>query len=114
MKCIGPSLYQSKCDIVQFGLQEPETSFIYNESYKISKTNGKSYFYYEWDFYLIIFKLFCCIINIFSIRPSQNCPLKPYICIVRDKIECAIFGKKHDEIIIGTESGSIKVRRFYH
>lgn len=48
---IGPYLYQTKCDIIQLGLQEPATSFIYNESYKIAKTSGKSYFYYKYNCY---------------------------------------------------------------
>lgn len=53
-------------------------------------------------------------LNIFSVWPSHNCLPKPYICIVRDKIECAIFGSNHDEIIIGTVSGCIEVRKLYY
>lgn len=43
---IGPTLYQTKCDIVQLGLREQENSFVFNESNKIAKTSGKSYFFY--------------------------------------------------------------------
>lgn len=44
---IGPTLYETKCDIVQLGLQEPDSSFIFDESNKIAKTSGKSYFFYK-------------------------------------------------------------------
>lgn len=74
----------------------------------------KNYIFTMSEFFIVllpILKLFCCILNICSIRSSQNCFQKPHISIVRDKIEVAIFGNKHDEIIIGTEDGSIKVRK---
>ncbi|XP_026822292.1 apoptotic protease-activating factor 1-like [Rhopalosiphum maidis] len=90
VKRYGPNLYRTKCDIVQLGLQEPETSFIYNESYKLAKASGKLYFYYD-------------------IRPSQNFHPEPHISIVRDKIETVIFGNRHDEVLIATNSGSIKL-----
>ncbi|VVC32819.1 Hypothetical protein CINCED_3A002930 [Cinara cedri] len=90
IKRIGPNLYQTKCDIVQLGLQEPETSFVYNESYKIAKTCWNSYFYY-------------------NIRASQNFHPEPHISIVRENIATAIFGKNYDEVIYGTTNGIIKV-----
>lgn len=48
VKRIGPNLYRTKCDIIQLGLQEPETSFIYTESYKLAKDSKKPYFYYKY------------------------------------------------------------------
>ncbi|CAH1736793.1 unnamed protein product [Aphis gossypii] len=90
VKRYGPNLYRTKCDIVQLGLQEPETSFIYNESYKLAKASRQLYFYYD-------------------IRPSQNFHPEPHISIVRDKIETVIFGNQHDEVLIATYSGSIKL-----
>uniref|UniRef100_A0A2H8TPT9 Apoptotic protease-activating factor 1 n=1 Tax=Melanaphis sacchari TaxID=742174 RepID=A0A2H8TPT9_9HEMI len=90
VKRYGPNLYKTKCDIVQLGLQEPETSFIYKESYKLAKASRKLYFYYD-------------------IRPSQNCHPEPHISIIRDKIETVIFGNQHDEALIATNSGSIKL-----
>lgn len=104
-------MYQTKADIVQLGLQEPETSFLYKESYTIAQISRKSYFYYKYDQILLfcVKKMFNCIINIFSIRPFKNCLLEPYTSIVRDQIETVIFGNRHDEVIIATKSGSIKV-----
>ncbi|XP_060875475.1 apoptotic protease-activating factor 1-like [Metopolophium dirhodum] len=90
VKRCGPNLYRTKCDIVQLGLQEPETSFIYTESYKLAKASTQLYFYYD-------------------IRPSQNFHPEPHISIVRDKIETVIFGNRHDEVLIATNSGSIKL-----
>lgn len=46
-----------------------------------------------------------------SIRASSNCLPEPHISIVRDTIESVIFGNRHDEVIIATFSGSIKVSR---
>jgi len=51
-------------------------------------------------------------LNIFSIRASENCLPKPHISIIKDKIETAIFGNKYDEVLIATESGSIKVSKY--
>lgn len=90
VKRFGPNLYRTKCDIVQLGLQEPETSFIYNESYKLAKSCTQLYFHYD-------------------IRPSQNFHPEPHISIVRDKIETVIFGNRHDEVLIATNNGSIKL-----
>lgn len=48
----------------------------------------------------------------FSVPAPQNCLPKPYISIVRDKIETVIFGNNFDEVLIATESGIIKVSIF--
>ena len=53
------------------------------------------------------------IIIAFSIRPSQNFHPEPHISIVRDKIETVIFGNQHDEVLIATNSGSIKVSKYF-
>jgi len=57
--------------------------------------------------------MFDRVITIYSIRASKNCLPTLHISIIRDKIETVIFGNNHDEVIIGTQSGSIKVSKFY-
>lgn len=44
---IGSYLYQTKGDIIQLGLQEPESSFVYKSSYRIAKGDNQLYFFYK-------------------------------------------------------------------
>lgn len=53
-------------------------------------------------------------LSIFSIRGTQNCFPEPQRSIVRDDIETVIFGNNHDQVIIATTSGSIKVIKYIY